>query len=393
MIRIVRVFGLGALLISAPALAQNVPLKDLPKHSREIEDPFSLVIGATEIKPGQVIAIDATEMELAIVDFGKGSKTPIGRQGSGPGEYRAPAGLFRLAGDTIWVLDAAQQRLVAFNPDMTPGTTIPLLTFDQATMTALTQPYFNDRKGNIYGSAMLIQAGRGGASGNDVSVKLPDSVEIVRVDPRGKAGRTAISKVRFPISGKPDIKVNGTAMKYTMAFPGLVAADSWAVFPDGRIVIVRGATYSVEIISPDGKKSAPTRVAWDPIKVTAADQKAEMDEAQRAMKEQGKAAQKMIPAGMSMDFELLPPAEWPANYPAISPLGVLPAPDGRLWVKRAIPFRAGHEQWDVIDQAGKLVARWKLPAKTTIVAIGQGVVYTVRTDEDDLRYIQRVEIK
>ena len=47
----------------------------------------------------------------------------------------------------------------------------------------------------------------------------------------------------------------------------------------------------------------------------------------------------------------------------------------------------------MIDQAGKLVARWKLPAKTTIVAIGQGVVYTVRTDEDDLRYLQRVEVR
>jgi hypothetical protein len=27
-----------------------------------------------------------------------------------------------------------------------------------------------------------------------------------------------------------------------------------------------------------------------------------------------------------------------------------------------------------------------------VVAVGQGVVYTVRTDEDDLRFIQRVEI-
>ena len=86
MIRIVRAFGLGALIISAPAMAQNVPLKDLPRHTREIEEPFSLIAGAIEIKPGQVMAVDMTEMELAIVDFAKGTKTPIGRQGSGPGE-------------------------------------------------------------------------------------------------------------------------------------------------------------------------------------------------------------------------------------------------------------------------------------------------------------------
>ena len=389
MIRIVRAAGLGALLISAPALAQNVAVKDLPKPTREIEDPFSLISGALEIKPGQVIAVDGTEMLMSLVDFAKGSKTPIGRQGSGPGEYRAPAGLFRLAGDTIWVLDAGQQRLVAFNPDLTPGTTMPFVMFDQATMTALTAPFFSDRKGQLYASGMAIQAGRGSGG---VQMTIPDSVKLVRFDPRNKEVRSELATVRFPTSGKPDIKVNGTAIKYSMAYPGLVASDPWTVFPDGRVAIVRGATYTVEYISADGKKTS-SRIAYDAIKATPADQKAEMDEAQKQMKEQGKQAQKMMPANMTMEFELLPPANWPANYPSVAPLGALAAPDGHLWVKRSTPFRVGREQWDVIDQSGKLVARWRLPAKTTLVAVGQGVVYTVRTDEDDLRYLQRVEVK
>jgi hypothetical protein len=385
--------ALGATFLAAPAFAQAVPVRDLPKPSREIEDPFSLVSGAIELKPGQLLAVDGIEMELSMVDFAKGSKTAVGRQGSGPGEYRAPAGLFRVAGDSIWVLDAAQQRIVAFNPDLTPGTSIPMILFDQSTMTAMSAPFFSDRKGQIYASAMAIELGRGGAGGNDAQISLPDSVGLIKVDPRGKVPRAELARIRFPISGKPDIKMNGTSMKYSMAYPGLVASDPWTVFPDGRIAIVRGATYTVEFITPDGRKSAPTRIAYDPIRVTAADQKAEMDEANRVMMEQGKAAQKMMPAGMTLDFELLPPASWPANYPAASPLGALAGPDGRLWVKRATPSRIGREQWDVIDQSGKLVASWRLPARTTLVAVGQGVVYTTRTDEDDLRYIQRVEIR
>jgi len=387
-LRRARAIALGALSIAAPAFGQAVTLRDLPKPSREIEEPFSLVSGALELKPSQVLAVDATEMTVSLVDFTKGTRTTIGRQGSGPGEYRMPAGLFRLQGDSLWLFDAMQQRLVAFNPDLTAGTTIPMLVFDQSTTTALTAPFFGDRKGQIYASAMKIEAGR---SGGNMQMSLPDSVGVVRVDPRGKAGRTELARVRFPISGKPDIKQNGTALKYTMAFPGLVASDPWTVFPDGRIAIVRGATYTVEFIAVDGKKTS-ARVAYDPIKVTAADQKAEMDEARRAMAEQGKTVQKMMPANITMDFELLPPAEWPANYPPVSALGALAAPDGRLWVKRGTPFRLGREQWDVIDQAGKLVARWRLPAKTTLVAVGQGVVYTVRTDEDDLRYLQRIEV-
>ena len=288
-VRTARTTALIAMFVSAPAFAQAVAVRDLPKPSREIEDPFSLVTTAIEIKPGQVLALDGIELELAMVDFAQGSKTAIGRQGSGPGEYRVPTGLFRLAGDTIWILDAAQQRLVAFNPDLTAGTSIPMIMFDQSTMTATSAPFFTDRKGQVYASAMAIQVGRGGAGGTDAQISLPDSVGVVKIDPRGKVPRAELARVRFPISGKPDIKMNGTAMKYTMAYPGLVASDPWTVFPDGRIAIVRGANYSVEFIAPDGKKSAPTRIAYSPIRVTAADQKAEMDEARDAGAGEGSA--------------------------------------------------------------------------------------------------------
>ena len=388
--RIARALALAALFAAGPALGQDVAVRDLPRPSREIEEPFSLVSGALEIKPSQVLAIDGTELELVLVDFAKGSRTPFGRQGSGPGEYRAPAGLFRVQGDSIWVFDAMLQRITAFNPDLKPGTTFPLLMLDQSTMTVLTAPFFSDRKGRMYSSAMKIEAGVGGR-GADIKVSIPDSVALVQFDPRQPA-RTEVTKLRFPVSGKPQISRAGNAIKYTMAYPGLIASDPWTVFPDGRIAIVRGAPYTVEFVSADGRKSAPVRIAYEPVKLTAEDQKAEMDEARRLMTEQGKVAQKMLPAGFSLDFELIPPASWPANYPAVAPLGALAGPDGRLWVKRSTPFRVGREQWDVIDQAGKLVARWRLPAKTTLVAVGQGVVYTVRTDEDDLRYLQRVEV-
>jgi hypothetical protein len=388
--RFVRASAMVALLLASPALAQSVPVRDFPKPSREIEDPFSIVTGALEIKPGQVLAIDGTEMQMVLVDFAKGTRTEVGRQGSGPGEYRGPAGLLRVRGDTIWLLDAMLQRVTAFNPDLTPGTTFPLLILDQSTMTVLSAPFFSDRMGTVYSNAMKIQGGVGGG-GNDIQMSIPDSVGVVRFDPR-QAARTEVTKVRFPVSGKPEISRAGNAMKMTMSFPGLIASDPWAVFPDGRIAIVRGATYTIEFIAPDGKKSTAGRIAYEPIRVTAADQKAEMDEAKRQMEEQGKMAQKMMPAGFSMDFELLPPANWPSHYPAVGALGLLAAPDGRLWVRRAIPFRLGREQWDVIDAGGKLVARWRLPPKTTITAVGQGVVYAVRTDDDDLRYLQRVEI-
>jgi hypothetical protein len=280
-------------------------------------------------------------------------------------------------------------RIVVFNPDLTPGTPFSFIIFDQATNSALTAPFFADRQGQLYASAMSIQIGRSGGNG---TLALPDSVGFVRLDPRDKKTRVELARIRYPVSGKPEIKQNGNNIHYTMAYPGLVSADALAVFPDGRVALVHGGDYTVEFLTPDGKHSPPTKIPYDRIPVTGADRKAEMDEVRKQSAEQIRAAKRMIPPNINMTFEITEPATWPDNYPAVTPLGAMAAPDGRLWTKRAIPTRVGREQWDVIDRSGKLVARWKLPAKVTLVAVGQGVVYTVRKDEDDLRYIQRVVI-
>jgi hypothetical protein len=384
---------LALCLFAAQAPAQQVPLRDLPKPVKEIDDPFSMVSAATEFKPGQLVIVDGVEGKLSIADFAKGTHSPLGRTGSGPGEYRVPGGAFRLPGDTLWVLDAGQMRFVVFNPDLSPGTTFPFMMFDQTTSSALT-PFAIDDRRRVYAYSMAIQVGRGGGR---AAVQIPDSVGLVRVDPRGDAPRTEITRVRFPTSGKPEMtfSADGRSMLYKMAYPGLVAADAYAVFPDGRVAVVRGSNYSVTFFDAAGTPSAPIAVPYERFRVTDADKKAEFDEFKRLVDEQKGAIQRNIPAGMTMSIEVMQPAEWTPEFPPLSPLpyGVHAAPDGRLWLRRATPTRLNAEQWDVLDRAGTLVARWKLPPKTSIVAVGaHNVVYAVRTDEDDLRYIQRIEI-
>jgi hypothetical protein len=201
-----------------------------------------------------------------------------------------------------------------------------------------------------------------------------------------------MTKVRFPTSGKPEMRVEGQVIKYKMAFPGLVTADSWAVFPDGRMAIVHGAHYTVEFVAADGKRTTSRPIPYDRIPVTRQDQDAEMKEAQRQLAEQMKAAARQMPPGMKLEIDMPPPETWPSSYPAISPMQVHAAPDGLLWVRRATPARVDREQWDVVNPAGVLVARWRLPVRTRVIGVGAEVVYTVRLDEDDLQYLQRVEV-
>jgi hypothetical protein len=60
-------------------------------------------------------------------------------------------------------------------------------------------------------------------------------------------------------------------------------------------------------------------------------------------------------------------------------------------VRRTAPAGAP-PTYDVIDAAGKLVNHVVLPKKTRLVAFGNGVVYLVRMDDDDLQYLGRYRL-
>jgi hypothetical protein len=375
------------LLGTGSVAAQELPIRDLPAPVKEVDDPFSLIIAAREIRPGQVLVSDGVEAQVFLVGFPGGAKTPVGRKGAGPGEYNLAAGLFRIAGDTIWMLDGqgAAARIVAFGPDLKPGTTFTIQLFDQSDTTIVQGAMFSDTRGRLYSTAMKFRLAGGGAI-------IPDSMDLVWFDPRvTNPTRTLIAKVRTPSTGKQDIQNQGGHLKVTTPFPGLIAADAWVAWPDGRVGIVRGGGYRVEFIQPNGSKSAPTTIPYEHYKVTEEDQKAELDAIRKQTAQQMAMVRKMMPANVTIDVEVSAPPSWPAEYPPVATLGALPAPNGDLWVRRAVPARLERERWDVIDRTGKLVARWRLPPKTA-VSIGAGAVYTARIDEDDLRYLQRVEL-
>jgi hypothetical protein len=384
---------------SVPAAAQQVALKDLPKPEKEIEDPFTLITAAIEYS-GKLLVADAAETMLSLVDFADGSKVQIGRRGAGPGEYTGLLGLLRLPGDTLWVMDAQGQnagRFVSFLPNRKPGATFPFVMMNTADSSTLTGPFYVDRRGMMYAGSLplKIAAASGATAGSgQANVGFADSTTLVKFDPRDiSSPRTKIARLRFFNAGSMKQEVaGGTNLKMTMPYMGMGIADGWAMFPDGRIAIVRGSNYAVEFILPDGRPGVKTVIPYEHHKLGESDKKLEMDAARDLMKEQMPMIKKMLPPGWTIQFDLLPPPSWPAEYPPISIIGVRAAPDGRLWVQRIVPKRIDREQWDVIDAAGKLIARWQLPPKTTIVATGDGVVYTARTDEDDLRYVQRVRL-
>jgi hypothetical protein len=90
------------------------------------------------------------------------------------------------------------------------------------------------------------------------------------------------------------------------------------------------------------------------------------------------------------NVEIAEPAKWPEFY---SPAGaVYAATDGHLWVARTGVPGDKVTRYDVLDANGKLLYAVRFPERTTLLRFGNGVLYAVRVDDDDLQYLGRYAI-
>jgi hypothetical protein len=83
------------------------------------------------------------------------------------------------------------------------------------------------------------------------------------------------------------------------------------------------------------------------------------------------------------------PTDWPDVKPAFTASAATATPNGQLWVLRTRAAKDRIPTYDVFDAAGRVVGRVALPVDTRLVGFGNGTVYLVRSDEDDLQYLQR----
>lgn len=216
-----------------------------------------------------------------------------------------------------------------------------------------------------------------------------DSIAIVRLDRKtGKAD--TVAHIRAP---KNNVQMSGGSgnMSFRVGGAGpFTPRDDWFVLPDGRVGIVRSPEYRIDWA--DGRTPGTT-IPYEKIKVTEAHKQAWRD----ARKNQTAIAITMNNGRRSVSTTpgaaaLPEPTEWPDVLPPIladAGEAVFVAPNGQVWISRSREGNDRTPNYDVLDGTGKVAFRVELPERTRLIGFGSGTVYTVRTDEDDLQYLQR----
>lgn len=384
---------LGAACLAAAVItpkAATGQIQRLERVGAAFPEPFTSVSGLRELSDGRILIADRTEKHVSFLDFATGSMREIGRIGEGPGEYQSPGGLVALPDDYTLLLDMANLRLTRIAPDGK----LEMESWPMMNANGLIRPSAADAQGRLFYSAsggMRIASGGGAAS------TPPDSLPIIRWDPATDVTDT-VGMFYSPSAtsrGGGSISFNSGRSRVSLAGfrqQPFSPRDAWAAVPDGGVAVVRATTYRMDWYR-NGVSTAGPAIEYEPIRINQAEKEAWAD------RQANQTATFMMIGGGGGGrggggtFEMPRPdideIEFPDYKPPFPVSGVRATPDGQVWVQRYQRHSEDRVLFDVFNDRGELVKQVQLPAGRRLVGFGDGVLYAVMTDEDDLEWLER----
>lgn len=391
---VTKILGVLTVLSCAALGAAAQQKTTLSKPAAEYAESFTSITAIRELPSGKVLVADRVDKTVQLVDLIAGTSSKVGRDGSGPGEYALPMALLGMPDGSTLIQDPLNRRFLTVSTDGKPGAFVDMPRPPSAgnggpvMMIGGFDARGVDSQGRLY-----FQAAPFGPGGTTL-----DSVAILRWD-RSKSDMDTVGFVRLP-PGSASATNSGGGMRVMIGGgKRFTPTETWGVAADGRVARVLPEPYRVVWIAGRGQMTAGPIVPYTPMKVTEAD-KQEFIEAQKrnrpmmiTMGDPGGSARPGSGGGGGTNFQAPPPEFADTKPPFIAGPGgggsVVVTPEGEVWVLRTRPAGDKIPTYDVFDRTGTLVKKVSLNPSSRVVGFGKGVVYVVRTDEDDLQYLQR----
>jgi hypothetical protein len=392
---VTRILGVLTVLSCAALGAAAQQKATLSKPTVEYAESFTNITAIRELPSGKVLVADRVDKTVQLVDLIAGTGSKVGREGNGPGEYALPMALLPLPDGSTLIQDPLNRRFLAVSADGKLGAFVDMPRPPSSTgnggpvmMIGGFDARGTDSQGRIY-----FQAAPFGPGGTTL-----DSVAILRWD-RSKSNMDTVGFVKLP-PGSASASSSGGNMRVMIGGgKRFTPTETWGVAADGRVARVLPEPYRVVWMSGPSQMAPGPIVPYTPMKVTEAD-KQEFIEAQKrnrpmmiTMGGPGPGPRPGGGGGGNTNFQPPAPEFMDTKPPFVAgPNGggaVVVTPEGEVWVLRTRPAGDKIPTYDIFDPSGTLIKKVSLNPNSRVAGFGKGTVYVVRTDEDDLQYLQR----
>lgn len=329
------------------------------------------------LSDNRVLVVTFKPAQLLLFSADGSTRTQIGREGEGPGEYRIIARLEVLGEDTIAAYEAISRRELRYLPDGTPigsvqfpvgGTMIPPIPI-----------------GRLADGTYLFQAM------NPLAEPPEDADKFYRLDTpilRWREGQEAMDTlfhVLGPLSVKSTIDAGTQTVKISR--PLAFASQSFTVPNGDRIWTTRGDRFVLTVRDADGAPVQSIRMARASRPVTEANRetyKAKLREGFERIRDMGVAP----PALIESEIEKIEnDTEFAEQMPAIGLLSIDQV--GRIWVTDGTAGVDSVLTYAVFGKGGELLGRVMLPSG---VLMGANTDRVVVRREDEGSGLVRFEV-
>ena len=359
--------------VENPALeTTDLPVWSLPEPAVVIGvvsgAPEYELYGATyalHLDDGRIVVANAGTDELRF--FGRDGRhlRSVGREGGGPGEFRAIRGLTRLPGDSLGVWDWDLRRLTiyddagGFGRMVTPG--------DLAGLVPRLVGAFDD-------GTLVVTAGRdpraaAAAAVNAVGEVREDTVALLRLDPA--AGATLDTVVRLP-GQQHRLVARGESFSMQAV---LLGRQEQLDLGGNRLVVGDDRTGEIRVFGPEGRLRRRIHTGPAPRAVTDHD----------------------VEWLVRQFLDRLPEEEWPmaraslrqlpvaATVPAFT--GLFADRLGRVWLAHHDTDDDPLRRWTVLNAEGRYLAHVDLPEQARPLDAGSDYLLAHLRDELDVEHI------
>ena len=389
---VVLVAILGSILGSKTLTAQSgvpqwtvgpKPIVDLGGASTPQEE-FNRVPRVLRLRNGTIVVPNEGTKNLRFFDGSGRYLRTVGRDGSGPGEFRSVQSTLRKAGDSILVWDWSQRRLTLLAPD---GRVVKTLVLSPpAGHPRIPQPVavFSD------GSLLGVRVTNSGFPfpGREGEIRT-DSAVLVRFTTAGTVSWTSPALPHHDNFGMPG-KAGNVAFMAPMNLP-FGAQLSWATLGDS-VLYGTGRAAELTILGPSGAKARSLSTG----STTTSLSPSAIQKYTHAL-EEFKAS-----GGPSVHvYEEVLAAVGKKRVPfpsALATHGAIIVDDSRMvWIQDGDPTgfadgglvsRSGSRWWTVRSTDGRTVARVEMPERFRVDGIGADYAIGVWRDNDDVEHVR-----